>query len=342
LSIISHLLGKTFHDQALYVRVDTGQENVHLLFDCGENVLHDLKNTVIQQLDHIFFSHFHIDHIAGFDTLLRNNYNREKPIHLWGPQDAHQVLSHRLQGFTWNLTNDQPGIFYLHEILKDYVEHQIRYTREQFKYAHILDTTPFTSMLYENDFCQVHAILLPHHISCAGYLVQEKDRYHVNKKILQEEKWMPGSWLQNVKNFAIPDEECIEIQGKIYCLQEVRKKLLQKIKGSAVAYLTDFYMDTTIEQKLIDFLPPHCSLFCESQYLDFDKALANLHQHLHISQAIQLARKVHASSLTLFHFSHRYSLSDIQDAIRQQTQNLEDQKKMTIHISNMMTNIKDS
>lgn len=58
MSIISHLLGKTFHDQALYVRVDTGQENVHLLFDCGENVLHDLKNTVIQQLDHIFFFSF--------------------------------------------------------------------------------------------------------------------------------------------------------------------------------------------------------------------------------------------------------------------------------------------
>ena len=56
---------------ALYVEINSGQSIHRLIFDCGEACLRDLPVPHIQAIEGLFFSHFHIDHVAGFDVSAR-------------------------------------------------------------------------------------------------------------------------------------------------------------------------------------------------------------------------------------------------------------------------------
>src|SRR4051794_9191705 len=98
------VLGGSGSDNALYVTVDTGQCISRLLFDCGDGCPHALETGDLLAVDHLFFSHLHMDHVAGFDLFFRLNFDREVPPgRVWVPPDGTEVLHHRFRGFTWNL-----------------------------------------------------------------------------------------------------------------------------------------------------------------------------------------------------------------------------------------------
>jgi ribonuclease Z len=83
------------------VWVDTGQRVQRLLFDCGEECQRELPVAEIQAIDALFFSHLHVDHVAGFDTFLRHNYNRDGgPVQIFGPPGTATTLQHRFRGFS--------------------------------------------------------------------------------------------------------------------------------------------------------------------------------------------------------------------------------------------------
>ena len=76
MTIHYRILGEPGRDNALLVTVDSGQSQHRLLFDCGEECLSDVAVSHTQDVEGLFFSHFHIDHIAGFDRFLRMNWCR--------------------------------------------------------------------------------------------------------------------------------------------------------------------------------------------------------------------------------------------------------------------------
>jgi ribonuclease Z len=76
MSIEWQILGRAGADNALHVTVDSGQSRESVLFDCGEGVLDSLRPAGVQAVAHLGFSHFHMDHVAGFDGFFRLNYNR--------------------------------------------------------------------------------------------------------------------------------------------------------------------------------------------------------------------------------------------------------------------------
>ncbi len=105
------VLGDPGHDNALIVTIDTGQSITRLLFDCGENCVSRLPFSEVQSIDHLFFSHLHMDHVAGFDSFFRCVYGRtERPNHIWGPAGTGKIMHHRFQGFLWNLVGGQQAI----------------------------------------------------------------------------------------------------------------------------------------------------------------------------------------------------------------------------------------
>ncbi|HKL48307.1 MAG TPA: MBL fold metallo-hydrolase, partial [Desulfuromonadales bacterium] len=62
-----HLVNGPFGDPALFVRL--AHRGEALLFDCGN--LHPLSHRDMLKISAVFLSHAHIDHLVGFDTLLR-------------------------------------------------------------------------------------------------------------------------------------------------------------------------------------------------------------------------------------------------------------------------------
>jgi ribonuclease Z len=62
------VLGDPGRDNAVLIRLDSGQKVSRLLFDCGEGCLSSLPIADVQAIDHVLFSHFHMDHVSGFDS----------------------------------------------------------------------------------------------------------------------------------------------------------------------------------------------------------------------------------------------------------------------------------
>jgi ribonuclease Z len=64
MSISFEILGAPGRDNALFVRIDSGQSIERLLFDCGDGCLNSVPFSEIQAIDHLLFSHLHMDQLA--------------------------------------------------------------------------------------------------------------------------------------------------------------------------------------------------------------------------------------------------------------------------------------
>lgn len=304
MSLHLQVLGNPGRDNALWVRVDTGQRIVSLLFDCGQGVLTRFGASEVKEIDHLLFSHFHMDHIAGFDAFFRANFNREtKPIEVWGPARTIEIMQHRFRGFWWNLHADQPGIWDVNEIVPDRVKRSRFRTSEAYAKAEEFPSRPIENglILDDPDFT-ISAIQLRHHGPSLGYLVREKNRSNIDPQKLLATGLKPGPWVKDLKDGS--DE--IEVDGKKLDAAQLRADLLVETEGESVAYLTDFLLDTETRTKLVAWLEGCQTVICEAQYNHDDLELALRNHHATTKLVAELAKASGIGRLILFHLSQRY------------------------------------
>jgi ribonuclease Z len=108
-----------------------------MMFDCGEGTQRQLQRSLgLSQVDEIYLTHFHADHILGLPGLLKT-YDltaREEPLTIYGPRglrDLFQVLG-KLIGrtdYSIDLVEVEPGEAIRHdgaEVQAFAVEHSVR------------------------------------------------------------------------------------------------------------------------------------------------------------------------------------------------------------------------
>jgi len=100
-SIRPRLVNGRFGDPALFV--EFAHEREAVLLDCGD--LTALSARDLLRIDTVAVSHMHMDHLIGFDALLRINVGREARIDLFGPEGFADRIGHKLQGYTWDLAD---------------------------------------------------------------------------------------------------------------------------------------------------------------------------------------------------------------------------------------------
>ena len=308
MSIRLNLLGKPGRDNALWLAVDSGKRLSRLLFDCGQ-CLAKLARSDLARLDHLFFSHLHMDHVCGFDGLFRLTYNRPyKPVNIWGPPGTIEIFHHRFRGFIWNLHEGEAGEWVVRDIYEDRIEAARFYTSEAFAIRHNEpDVARSGCVVFENSDFRVESMAMDHGIPSMAYLVREADHLNVNSEALSGVGLAPGPWLQALKDEKRLASEFIEVAGHRRTLGEWRAMLLQKSAGDSAAYLTDFRLDEHILAEAARFLSGCRVLVCESQYSQADAELARRMGHLTAAQAAGLARAAGAEKLILCHVSERYT-----------------------------------
>ena len=315
MSIQWKILGQPGADNALLVTVDSGQAIEHLLFDCGEGCLTGVRPSQIQSIAHLAFSHFHMDHVAGFDTFFRHNYNRpEVPVNLWGPEGTIDLMHHRFRSFSWNLHHDQPGEWIVREVSDTGVQTSRFLTSEAFAINHALPSMPGgDNLLWSNPRFRLEALLLPHgSIHSVAYRLIEADRQNICPEALQRNAITPGAWLQALTDPDRPDDQVIRIDGADRELGELRREFVVTTPGESIAYLTDFRIDAGSEAwtRLAAWLDSTTTLICECQYHSRDRALALQNGHMTSDEVGRLAADSRVDSLALHHLSRRYSAAD--------------------------------
>jgi len=276
------------------------------LFDCGDGCLADLFISEVKAADHLFFSHLHMDHIGGFDSFFRCNFNRDvKPNMIWGPPGTSTVLQHRFRGFWWNLHEDQPGTWLVNDIHADQIERSRYEISDAFTIRHADATIDHDGVIVEEKEFAIKIIHLEHNGPCLGYLVRENPRLNVQVDRLEPLGLQPGPWMQELKSSST--SSTIEINGKTFELAGLRDKLLVETPGESVAYLTDFLLDDRYAGNLEVWLRDCDTVVCEAQYRHSDIELARRNFHTTTSLVSRLAARARVGKLVLFHLSDRYS-----------------------------------
>ena len=320
------LVNDPFGDPALYV--DFLYERRALLFDLGD--LAALPARKLLRLSHVFVSHTHMDHFAGFDRLLRICLGRERELTLNGPPGFVDQIEHKLAAYTWNFVHNYPADFTLiaAELHADQTLRRARFhCRTRFQ-REPLDRVPVADgiVLDEEGFV-VRAVQLDHDIPCLGFALEEKLHLNVWKNRLQELGLPTGPWLNELKRLVrqqAPADTPLRIhwrdqRGEHERLESVgrlRSEVLHIVPGQKIAYVVDVIYHTENARRITRLAQQADILFIECVFLHADAERAAARFHLTARQAGTLARAAGAKHLVPLHFSPRYS--DDPEALRRE------------------------
>ncbi|MCB1095417.1 MAG: ribonuclease Z [Verrucomicrobiae bacterium] len=316
MSISFKVLGGPGEDNALHAVVDTGQSLHPLLFDCGEGCAARLRVSECQAIQHLCFSHFHMDHIAGFDTFFRHNFNRpDQPVHVWGPEQSIDVLYHRFRGFSWNLHEGQQGEWRVHEILETRIKEAAFFTTEAFAQLHERQAKERTrcqpAVILADAAFRIEAFILNHGTTPSiGYRLVESDGRNIDTTRLAELGMQPGRWLGKVTDTAVPDRDSVLVGNAPRRVGDLRKQLIVSRPGASLAYLTDFALTDHDRDNVVQWLKGTDTLVCEAQYRHDDASLAARNHHMTTRLVGELARDAEVGELILQHISRRYTTAE--------------------------------
>jgi ribonuclease Z len=305
------LLNGPFGDPACYVRLAHRREA--LLFDCGD--LRELVPRDALKITAVFISHAHIDHMVGFDHLLRTFLYHDRTLTVYGPAGIAGQIRGRLSGYTWNLIEDYPLVLRVREW-------EARPGREvTFRAANSFrpegETTwgEESDLLLENDHLQVRALALDHGgITSLAFALQEPLHVAIHKDALEAHGYKPGPWLTRFKDLLRRDvpggtELPVPLEGggeHVLPLAELQQQIAHTERGMKIVYVTDAAPSIANQEKIVPFARDAHLLAIEAVFPHAELARARQRNHLTARLAGELARRAGAARLLTFHHSPRY------------------------------------
>jgi ribonuclease Z len=254
-----------------------------------------------------------MDHMAGFDRLLRLRLHRPQALCLFGPDGFVDQVEHRLGAFSWNLLDATSVDFRLtvHDFDGRRIARGAEFrARDAFRRRDVLPPDlPDGTALAEDDFA-VDCVALDHGIPSLAFAFQESLRVNLWKTALEEHGLPVGPWLEDAKRAIrghAPDDHLVEIPGRgPVPLGDLRGRVFRTEPGQRVVYVTDA-ADTGANRDLILRLASGADhLFIETPFLDADRHLAADTRHLTARAAGEMGQAAGARRVTGFHHSARY------------------------------------
>jgi ribonuclease Z len=306
-----------FGDPAVFV--DFRFERRALLFDLGD--LANLPARKLLRVSHVFVSHTHMDHFAGFDRLLRLSLGRERALVLFGPPGFVEQVEHRLASYSWNLVHNYPTDFTLEaaSLNADGTLSRARFRcQARFQREDLAPQAAPDGVLLDEEGFRVRAVALDHDIVSLGFALEEKLHLNVWKNRLVELGLPTGPWLQELKRLVrrdAPDDTPVAIRWqdhggqheRILPLEQLRREVLRVVPGQRLVYVVDAVHHAENARRIVALARDADTLFIECVFLECDAERAAARYHLTAAQAGRLARQAGVKNLVPLHFSPRYS-----------------------------------
>ncbi|WP_414474032.1 ribonuclease Z [Microvirga sp. M2] len=313
------LVNDPFGDPGVYLDFRFGRRAI--LFDLGD--VSALSSRELLRVSHVFVSHTHVDHFAGFDRLFRLCLHRPSPLVLIGPPGFTDRIEHRIRSFTWNLLDENSVDFGLRAMDYDgsrLVRAAEFHAREAFARRDVQAPQFAKGLAWaEADFV-IEAVALDHGIPSLAFALREVMQVNVWRGVLAEMGVPPGPWLNEAKQAVrrgLPDDHPILVpDGRILRLGELKHRALRLAPGQVVAYVTDAAPHAENRARILRLAKEADQLFIEAVFLESDRSLAEASRHLTAWEAGALAREADVRRVTPFHHSARYIAEP--DALRQE------------------------
>jgi ribonuclease Z len=316
-SLFAHrLVNDCFGDPALYVELR--EQRRALLFDVGD--IRALRPRELMRLSHVFVTHAHMDHFAGFDHLLAVVLGRKPRLAFFGGPGFAAQVEHKLRAYTWNVVH-RYELELLIAACELGVDGRARWARfsSRREFARE-DGEPFTivdDVLHDEPTFRVRARFVDHGIPCLAFALEEKARIHVSADRLAVLGVTSGPWLRELKRAVLggaAGDTPIHLQWRdahgehamTRSVDELRPLVLEVVAGRRIGYVTDLRYSEANIAALSPLLADVDELFIESVFLDEDRAHAERKNHLTARQAGEIARRLRARAIVPMHHSPRY------------------------------------
>jgi ribonuclease Z len=299
-----------FEDPCVYIRII--RERRALLFDLG--YIGRLEFGNLLKITDVFVTHTHMDHFAGFDTILRGVLRREVPLNIFGPENVIKCVEGKLKGYTWNLIKDYPLKINVFGVNRGSILHASFYAENGFERIDNPESD-FNGILIKDPLFKIKALVLSHQIPVMAYAMEEEFHININKAALVDMGLPVGPWLSDLKKTIREqksevrnqksEEKTFEINNKTFTLDDLMD-IVTITKGQKISYVMDVSPTDENMEKIIPFVKGSDMLFCEAYFLEKDRERAMERHHLTAALAGRIAREADAANLTIMHFSPKY------------------------------------
>ena len=292
-----------------------------ILLDCGQ--LHHLAKRVLRSIDALFISHAHMDHLMGFDHLLRHVLVAPRTIAVHGPPGIAERISHKLAGYDWNLTEETWCTIEVYEVHPKQIE-QFEFAGSRgFTSRHRQTLPRHDRIIYQSRHLKVEAEICDHKIPVLIYRVTEARSFLIDKQRLREEKLLPGPWLKDLeKRFYADgcDTGPIEIWKEtaeghtvetIDNAEALYRTICRDVSPASIGYITDIGMTPENLSQVCELMSGVMLLVSECTFLAEDEEKARASAHLCTTDLNQISRRLKPGLLLPMHLSKSY-ISDTQ------------------------------
>lgn len=307
------LINPPFSDPGLYV--DVGRRRGAMLFDIGESG--SLSRAELARVSHVFISHTHVDHVIGFDRLVREMLGKAVDLKVYGPEGIITHVGNRLSAYTWNLVGGvalSPAVI-VTEVRAEFHLRQRFECRNGFVPVRAPQQMPPDAIIMTDGDWRVSTEILDHRTPCLGFRLATRDSLNVDPVALADAGFAAGAWIKMLKSMAahapIPEAARVTAitrsgQPQSVPAAALARAVLTKSRGKTYAYITDASFSPENVKKIVRLAQDADHLFIEAPFLSIHEHHASSKCHLTARQAGTLAALARAADFTVFHFSPRY------------------------------------
>jgi ribonuclease Z len=279
-----------------------------LLFDAGENGR--LAPERLGDLTAVFITHHHIDHFVGLDRIVRANLDRDKVLHVFGPDGTIRKVYNRVTSYEHPFFPFQKLVLQVHDLLPGRLRTGLLECSRRFPEPEVTEKDWPGPVLFENDDLRVEACPVDHTVPCLAFALVEKAGYHPDPDKLAAGALRPGAWVEEVLvslRGRAPADMVLEIQGGRFTLGALGERYFTASRGARVAYVTDTLWSAAVRPALLRLAHRAQRLYCDSYYSQAQAKQAATHRHMTAAQAAEFARLARVAALVLMHFAPRYA-----------------------------------
>jgi ribonuclease Z len=291
--------------------LDLPQQGRALLFDAGD--LAALDGRALLRVTHLFLSHAHMDHLIGFDRLLRINVGRAARIAVFGPPGTITRIGHKLRGYEWDLVDRIVPVlgFEVFELDSGDLLRGARFALQSgFAPEALPDAVAPVGLLLDEPGIRVHAALLAHHGPVLAFRAEEGMQATVQAEAIAARGWRTGPWVAALKEAMLSGVAEADTPAGPMPLSALRD-VVQTAPGRAIGYVTDV-ADTSANRLAIAALVKDVELlFIEAPFLAAEAERARERGHLTARAAGEIARAAGAAGVEPFHLSPRHVAAEV-------------------------------
>ena len=294
-------------DPALYVNYPG--RNDALLFDAGE--VSSLDADRLGDLAAVFITHHHVNHFMDLDRIVRANLDRDKTLHIYGPEGTIRRVYDRIKSYEYPFFPFQKLVMKVHDVLADRLRWADLSCARRFPEPEVAERAlrGRVAVIYANDDLTIEAALVNHTVPCLAFAMVEKPGAHPDAARLSAGPLRPGPWVARVLELlrtGTAPETPVEIDGGRFTLGTLADRYFTTTKGARLAYITDTAWSEASRPALIKLAHRARRLYCDSYYASAQLRQAETYRHMTATQAAELAVAARVEELVLIHFAPRY------------------------------------